>query len=781
MRQAGSSRANQPRRPALRGCGSINRLACGVAGRSRAVMTDTTPCRAAFRPDPHLMIGPAAAVPVSLASLSLPSLSLASFSLASLFFASPVLAQDTRGGAGAVTTLPAVTVTDRAPARSAVDEPSSTGSRLGLTPLQTPASIEVLRGQTIRERGDVSVIEAVSRATGLTMSPAPGNGGSGLGARGFVGHNSVMQLYDGTRLYVGAGTVTFPFDTWMAERIEVLRGAASVMYGEGAIGAAVNMVPKRPTRGPIQNEARLAFGSDRTGHLAFGSGGAIDDRWSYRLDLSHRRGDGYVARGDWDSTAFAGAIRLDVSSQLNLTLSHDQGHQKLMPYLGTPLVNGRLDDRNKRENYNVADARDRFRDRWTRLEAEWTPTDRLRIRNQLYSLTSRRHWRNTESYSYDASTGLVDRDDYLQIGHRQEQVGNRFDATWKDRLAGFDNTLTAGFDVNRIRFQHINDSPYGGFSTVPLTGFDPGRYESPTVYSPRYQTRTTTYALFVEDRFEIDERWSLVGGLRRDHAKVERSDLVNAANGFDKTFNYTTGRLGVVYALSPTQSAYVQLARAVDPLAGLISTNATQAQFDVSTGRQLEIGYKELLANQRGAWSVAVYDIAKKKLLSRSEDNPALVQQIGKQSSRGIEGTLDLQVLPTVRIEANAALLRARYDDFKEMAGGALVSRDGNTPTATPEKMANLWVDWRFLPRWQALAGVRYVGPREANAANTRQVGSYTLVDALLYWDVRRDLRLGLEVANLFDRDYALTFSNGGDQWLLGRPRTVMLSADLRF
>jgi outer membrane receptor protein involved in Fe transport len=55
-----------------------------------------------------------------------------------------------------------------------------------------------------------------------------------------------MQLYDGTRLYVGAGTVTFPFDVWSAERIEVLRGPTSVLYGEGAIGGVVNFVPKKP-------------------------------------------------------------------------------------------------------------------------------------------------------------------------------------------------------------------------------------------------------------------------------------------------------------------------------------------------------------------------------------------------------------------------------------------------------------------------------------------------------------------------------------------------------
>ncbi len=147
----------------------------------------------------------------------------------------------------ATTSLPPVQVEAGARTALSLAEPTQTGSRLGLTPLETPASIEVLTGDTIRARGDVSVIDAATRATGITGAPAPGNGGTSMAARGFSGHGSVMQLFDGTRLFAGAGTVTFPFDTWSVDRIEVLRGAASVMYGEGAIGGAINVVPKRPS------------------------------------------------------------------------------------------------------------------------------------------------------------------------------------------------------------------------------------------------------------------------------------------------------------------------------------------------------------------------------------------------------------------------------------------------------------------------------------------------------------------------------------------------------
>ena len=87
----------------------------------------------------------------------------------------------------------------------------------------------------IRARGDASVIDAVTRATGVTNSGDPGNGDTALAMRGFSGQGSVLQLYDGVRLFPVAGTITFPNDPWNIERIEVLSGPASVLYGQGAL------------------------------------------------------------------------------------------------------------------------------------------------------------------------------------------------------------------------------------------------------------------------------------------------------------------------------------------------------------------------------------------------------------------------------------------------------------------------------------------------------------------------------------------------------------------
>src|SRR5690606_8112731 len=152
-----------------------------------------------------------------------------------------------------------------------------------------------------------------------------------------------MRLYDGTRQYGGVG-ITFPFDTWSVERIEVLRGPASVIHGDGAIGGVVNVIPKKPTSGRIQNEAQLTVGTDDTARLGLGSGGAINDDWSDRVDLSGNRSANWVDRGNSRDMTFSGAVQWQATQDLRVKLSHAYGHQRPMRYFGAPMMAGGHDE-----------------------------------------------------------------------------------------------------------------------------------------------------------------------------------------------------------------------------------------------------------------------------------------------------------------------------------------------------------------------------------------------------------------------------------------------------
>ncbi|MFV0277291.1 MAG: TonB-dependent receptor, partial [Parahaliea sp.] len=502
----------------------------------------------------------------------------------------------------------------------ALDSQNSAASRLGLSIQDIPASVSVVDREAMAVKGDFSGLSAVTRAAGFAASATPGNGGTSTSVRGFNGHGSVVYTYDGTRLYVGAGTVNFPADTWTVERIEVLRGPGSVINGVGAIGATVNYLPKKPAFKPMEHEIAVTAGSFNLQRYALGSGGQINDRLAYRLDAVNHSSDGYVDRAEEERSAIAGALLFKAGEHLELQLSIDYADTEAAPYWGTPLVDGNIPDRIRRNNYNVADGLVEYEDLWPRFHLQWDIDERLQLRSDTYYLTSERHWRNVESYDYNPDSGLVDRYFYLEILHEQEQLGNRSDLLVSLPVGGMNNRLSVGFEVNQIDFSHSNNSPYLGASSVDLRNPDPGTWaEGVGSETTRdFDTKTTQYALFIDNVLEISDQWHLVAGLRQDEIDYQRSDLARS-NGqpaafIDTDFSGTSWRLGAVYKPAEHTSIYLQYSTAVDAIQSLIS--ATNPDLDLAEGEQFEAGIKQQLLEGKLQYTLSLYDITKSDLIS---------------------------------------------------------------------------------------------------------------------------------------------------------------------
>jgi iron complex outermembrane receptor protein len=190
---------------------------------------------------------------------------------------------------------------------------------------------------------------------------------------------------------------------------------------------------------------------------------------------------------------------------------------------------------------------------------------------------------------------------------------------------------------------------------------------------------------------------------------------------------------------------------------------------------------KQLFWDQRGEFTLAAYRIVKKKLLTDDPGNPTLKQQVGQQSSNGLEASLDLQLPHAWQLQANAAIVKAKYDDFSEVVDGQTLSYNGNRPVDVPRRTANLWLNKNLSDDLKAGAGVRYVDARYADMANRNELPSYTVVDATLSWQALRNTTLGLQLNNLFDRQYAQSQYNAGQQWILGEPRSFFVTADYTF
>jgi iron complex outermembrane receptor protein len=677
--------------------------------------------------------------------------------------------------------LPSTAITDtRDPQRVDLATPTEAGSRLNLSALETPASTSSITAKQIEQRNNLTVQDAVTRSPGITFIGNPGDGGTGLSARGFTGHGSVMTLFDGARLYTGAGTQTFPVDPWMVEQIDVIRGPASVLYGEGATGAVINVIPKKPFTGDIHNRLGLGYGSWDRQQLGLDSGGSLSERLSYRLTLNQQAGNGWVDRTDSRSLALSAALRFDASDDLSFTLAHERGDAQPANYYGTPLIDGHYRSSLRKKNYNVQNDVQRYHDEWTRFTTDWTLNDHISASNQLYYIKSRRHWRNAENYSWDADREQLERQSYLEIKHNQEQIGDRQTFTFDHSLFGLASKTLVGVEYNKVRFNVDSNRPYndvGGDFIDPWQP-TPGWFHSDSPTRPQTLSTIHTFALFAENRLQLTERLSLVTGVRRDQNHIDRDNLVDGSRS-DRSLQGGNWRAGLVFALTDDLSLYGQYSTSEDGVDNLVSLSPSQMHYDLTEAKQTELGLKQRFWEGRGEWTLAAFHIVKKKLLV---DDPITheAQQAGQQTSDGLEASLELALGDQWQVSANASLVRAKFDDFDEVVDGVAQDRAGNRPTNVPRRTANLWLSKGFGQQVEAGIGARYVDERYADTANSQSAPGYTVVDANIGWQVLPDVRLGLQVNNLFDREYvASAFS--GEQWVMGAPRSYFATVDYTF
>lgn len=668
--------------------------------------------------------------------------------------------------------LPEVTVKDvRDEPAFQLNRPSRTGSHVAVPVKDLPASLDALSSEQITERADHTVVDAVSRTVGLTSTGSPGNGGLSFASRGFDGVDSVGVAEDGVVLGVAAGTTAYPRDSWGYERFEVLRGPASLVYGSGTMGATVNAIRKAPSR-ERSTEILLGAGSFGTARVGMGASGAIDQAWSYRIDVYGEHSDGERDLGRNDSRKIMSALRWQPRGDLRVDLIADISDQEPERYFGTPVVDGRLATELRNKNFNFLDSDIHLKDRRFKAKAEWQPRDGVTLRNEVYHFKADRHWKNIEGYGYDRTAGTVARYDYLEIGHDLEQTGNRLGALFD---AG-EHQIAAGWDISEANFTRLTNSPYSGYSLVSAWNTENGYWDSPDAYKARTNSRIQQNAFYVEDSWKISDSWQLMAGLRRDIYDFSRRDLL-AGTTLDKSLEGTSGRLGATYRINERSSIYAQLSTGHDPVTSLLSLSKSSFGFSLSKGRQIEVGVKQQLSEGRGEWTMAVFDIKKRDIISRDPNRPSQSIQGGKQSSRGVEFTAVLKATKALHFEGNLAYVDAQFDELLE--GDAGVSRAGNRPANIPRYSANLWAHYR-VGDWRASAGMRHVGSRFNDNANSSVLPGYTVADAVLSWQLNPNTRLSLVGRNLTNKVYA-TSAYGSTQWLLGNRRSVELAAHMRF
>lgn len=700
----------------------------------------------------------------------------------------------------------------------ALDQFTPTGSRLGLSAQELPATLDVIGSGEMLGRGFINVEQAADSQAGVISGGSPGDQ-SQFSIRGFTG-NQITVLQNG--LYIGpANMTTRDQNAFNVGSVEILKGPASVLYGQGAVAGVVNVVDKAPSFTRSEVEMLAAVGRFGSTNIGIGGTTHFGDTFAVRADFSRTGTQGYIDHDPSSTTEGTITAQWKPSSTLELQLTVDLLQDSPSTYYGAPLVPASfatdplsgvissstglaIDKRMEFVNYNVADARIHDTQQWPQVLVKWTPNDHLTVENFAYYFHAKREWLDAENYVFNPATRLIDRDRFF-VMHTQNLLGDEGSATYKGTLFGLANTTVFGFDYSHLSFDRVRGFPcgegtFGGAANGCFPDNDPGPgvnpfNPSPGLFGPilqdgesvprRSPTYWNDYAGFFEDVLDLGSAVKLVTGGRYDRLDLTRQNFntqgVQLKNGFSENYTSTNWRIGLVYNVNDYLTPYLSWTTGKDPPGtnNIFLVNAPEGLYALSSSRQVEAGVKARSPDHRGDLTASVYDIKKSNMLVQVSQEQ---QAAASQSSKGAELSADYKLTEAWTVSANAAYTNSRYTAFTDPISG---STYGNVqPADIPRWTGNLWTSVREvggLPL-ELGGGVRYIGSRPGNVSNTLTLDSYTLVDLYASYELKPGVLLTARVNNLLDKAYVqwadIYYPN---QVMLGEPRYFELSMYMKF
>jgi iron complex outermembrane recepter protein len=656
-----------------------------------------------------------------------------------------------------------------------LDSPATGGTRLDLPVRELPMTLSIVSQEMIQERGARSVIETVETAVGMVAGTSVGSIPS-FATRGFSGNN-VTIMRDGMRQNTSSQSAR-PLDSYQFEQVEVLKGPASILYGEGAIGGAINMVSKAPTSALLV-DGLFSYGSFGTYRGGVGVSGPIGKNVFARVDASRSGTDGYMDNSGQNLSSIDASVRWNATERMSILAAANWNRDSTASYYGTPLIDGKIDPRTRFLNYNMRDNLARSFNRFARLNLDWRLGGNWRLRNEGFLATHKLDWRNFESYAFNATTRLVDVSSYFLIWRDDLLVGNRLDLTGKKQIWGRTLRLNLGGQYQNNMLQR------GGLSNntlrVSLDPFAPRPHFDPGLqYVRDRDVQIGTNSLFAEATYDLTSKLKAIGGIRYENINLKFFNIANRTLARN-SYQPVTGRGGLLYQLTPTLNAYFSYTKAVEPVTQLVSLSGTQQAFSLVPGEQYEAGVKATVWRGRADLTAAYFDIEKRDILTTTIVNGVqFSQQIGSQKARGVEAAFSVRPTSSLTLVADIALTNAKFGEFNEFIGGGLVSRTGNLPQNVPETVLGVWANQRFRA-FDLSGNLRHVGRRFADTANLRAMDSYTVFDAALAYRLPKGFRVMLRGRNLTNNLYAAWSVSGGTALRLEAPRGADVTVTMRF
>lgn len=611
-----------------------------------------------------------------------------------------------------------------------------------------PLTIQGVPKEIIAEQGANDLVTALRNVPG-TYS---------FTSYGVYEYYTFRGFFDSVQLLDGVRNEGNRINTQLTniERVEVLKGPSSALYGGGALGATVNLIRKKPSAIPTY-EFMGAAGNWSTGRGAFGATGRLgSDAALYRLDIGGETRKGY--RTD-DARRFTVtpslSSRLSPNDQLNVYYTFNRDH--FGGDAGLPLVapgEGPADDqgvlnvphdRNYRTPYDDATSYDH------NLQVVYARqfNNALGFRNALsYRHFNDQYFLAEEIYFTPPST--VDR--YaLYFYHHRRPLMNIAELTART-TRGLAQDLVFGWETQRY-YNHTDLPREDWFQVDSIDAFNPVDTQGPSDLTP---VRSNIFlqhnnAFYVQDNVELGAKLrALVGGRFDIYRRMSRSDDISGSQPVEgpethRDASAFTGRAGLVYQPTPNVDVYGSFANSFKPLT-LAQPDGTT--LEPETGTQWEVGQRLRMLRDRMQLNLAVYRIKRQNVAFRRSGN--VYVQAGEMQSRGFEADLTTSIAANWRLNASYGYTNAEFLDYEPTPG---VNLRGNKANFVPPHTFSLWAGYEWANGFGVNAGTQFFSSVFADQANRFSFDSYGLLNFAVRYR-RGPIELALNVNNATDTEY---------------------------
>lgn len=666
---------------------------------------------------------------------------------------------------------------------------SQVATKTSMPILETTQSVSVVTRQQMDDQGSQTVAQAMRYTPGVLTNPyGATHRYDYVAMRGF-NDGSVDNIYvDGLKSMGDNGTYsTMQVDPYFLERIDILKGPSSVLYGRSSPGGLVALTTKKPLF-DAYHQVQATVGTQGQRGMGFDFSGPLDDdkRIAYRLTGLADASDTQFDHNKEERYAIAPAVSIDFSEDTSLTLQAYLQHDPNGGYHGGNPADGMLHPRNGLRLSDHFFEGEPGIDNYERTQQSFSYQFEHRFNDVFTARQNFRYQDSDVSMDQVYSAGWAD---------ATSNTLNRAYTGGDERLHSFiiDNMLQAEFFTGAAKHTVLLGADYQRrkadvawrYGTVdPLDAGNPhyGNGNLQILGENNYLRRLQQTGVYLQDLVELDQ-WRFSLGLRQDWVKVSEENRDSDTKVNDDRSKFTT-RAGVLYLFQNGIAPYVSYSESFNP-----NTVSDQdgRPLAPTEGTQWEAGIKYQPPGTDNLFTASVFRIEQENLASK-QPNEEFYRAVGEVRSQGLELEAHVQVTDNLKLIGGYTYTDVEYSKAMPSLVTPGLDNKGNSPTQAPEQMYSLWADYNFsqgaLDGLRLGGGVRYVGYSWVDAENSMKVPSYTLFDASIGYDLGKVGLKGMDVRlnanNLTNESYVASCASL-NYCYMGEERNVSATVSYQF